>query len=645
MAARRDDDRERPEADDRRPTASAEDLAPSSGRSDLATLLRDLPPSDSTDHLPALTERVKTDLHRRWQQGRPVTLESYLEAFPELGSRDTVAADLVLAEYEARCRSGAPADLAGFEERFPHHAEALRRLVMPGEPGGPTTNSLLDQLGAVAAEPRGAPPGAPPSVTLDVKVATDLPEHFGRYRVLKRLGRGAMGTVYLADDTQLGRQVALKVPHFRTAGKSRAPSPHDLDRFYREARAAATLDHPNLCPVYEIGQVEGIPYLTMAYIRGRPLSKSIDPDRPIPPRRAAVVVRKLAKAMEEAHRHGVVHRDLKPSNIMVGSRRELVIMDFGLAWRVGAEDKRLTRRGLIVGTPAYMSPEQLSGRVEDLGPRCDIYSLGVIMYELLTARRPFDGPDTVILGQILYVDPVSPSAHRPDLDDRISAVCLKAMAKRPEDRYATMEELASALTDYLRRSTHTSRSPEPVAAPGLHRWADDDPRHSGTPTAIPSRPAEANSAGELAGSATTDQPNPAATFWEVWDRWVALVETIVLRPEKRRQLSRALYERSYKELIAACRAKAATASRQERDFYWKLEAFVLPWLTPKAIVQTDRDLLFSLLDQLQELTEEIEGRPRVPDDLGVLASARSAWVWGAATLLVVTIVSIWLVWM
>ena len=125
------------------------------------------------------------------------------------------------------------------------------------------------------------------------KVATELPEHFAHYRIVKRLGRGAMGAVYLAEDTRLGRHVALKVPHLRTSGKTRAMSPHDLDRFYREARAAATLNHPNLCPVYEVGQVEGTPYLTMAYIRGRPLSKYINPARPITPRRAAAVVRKL----------------------------------------------------------------------------------------------------------------------------------------------------------------------------------------------------------------------------------------------------------------------------------------------------------------------------------------------------------------
>jgi len=152
----------------------------------------------------------------------------------------------------------------------------LRTLVLPGNQEGPATHSLLDRLGEVAVRPGREPTGTTPAVDAFV----DLPERFGRYRILKRLGRGAMGVVYLAEDTQLGRRVALKVPHHLTAGGAQAPSQHDLDRFNQEARAAATLFHPNLCPVYETGQVDGVPYLTMAFISGRPLSKSIDPARP-----------------------------------------------------------------------------------------------------------------------------------------------------------------------------------------------------------------------------------------------------------------------------------------------------------------------------------------------------------------------------
>src|SRR5206468_1984583 len=176
--------------------------------------------------------------------------------------------------------------------------------------------------------------------------------------------------------------------------------------------------------------------------------------------RVAGMVRKLAQALEEAHFNGVVHRDLKPSNIMVNARGDLIIMDFGLVWRIGAQNERLTRVGLVVGTPTYMSPEQASGKVEAIGPCCDIYSLGVIMYELLTGRVPFEGPEAFVLGQILFVEPAPPSSHRPDLDPQLEAICLKAMAKNLEERYATMGEFAMALGDYLRAPTGDPRLPD-----------------------------------------------------------------------------------------------------------------------------------------------------------------------------------------
>ena len=184
------------------------------------------------------------------------------------------------------------------------------------------------------------------------------------------------------------------------------------------------------------------------------------------------MVRKLAQALEEAHYNGVVHRDLKPSNIMVNARGDLIIMDFGLVWRIGAQNERLTRVGLVVGTPMYMSPEQASGKVEAIGPGCDIYSLGVIMYELLTGRVPFEGPEAFVLGQILFVEPPPPSTYRPDLDPQLEAICLKAIAKSLDQRYATMGELAMALGDYLRSAEGAPRSIDvrwPGVAPGSPR--------------------------------------------------------------------------------------------------------------------------------------------------------------------------------
>jgi serine/threonine protein kinase/HEAT repeat protein len=275
-----------------------------------------------------------------------------------------------------------------------------------------------------------------------------------------------MGSVYLAHDTQLDRRVALKVPHIDPDG-----SPLALERFYREARAAATLHHPNLCPVYDAGQIDGVPYLTMAYVEGRPLTDFIDPKKPVAPRQAAALVRKLALALQEAHAKGVVHRDLKPGNVMITTAREPVVLDFGLARLARAKDMRLTQTGRVMGTPAYMPPEQVLGDVDAMGPGCDVYSLGVMLYELLTGRVPFEGTGMGVLALILTAVPQPPSALRPGLDARLEAICLKAMAKQAADRYASMSALAAALQDYLRGSSSAAPAP---AASSARRTGEDD---------------------------------------------------------------------------------------------------------------------------------------------------------------------------
>jgi serine/threonine protein kinase len=401
----------------------------------LAVRVAQLPPADKPLRLALLVGMVRIDLRRRWQRGQPVTVESYLESYPELGTPETVAAQLILEEYEARRQHGAPADRAEFARRFPGRAgqlwqylEQTCELTTPAESGLPTQ-----------ASPR--PAGFPTPLAHQAPAA--LPELFGRYRIVRQLGQGGMGTVYLAHDTQLDRRVALKVPHF-AAGDATA-----VERFYREARVAATLDHPNLCPIHDVGQYQGIHYLTMPYIEGQPLSEVLATSPTAPQRQAASLVRQVALALDEAHRRGIIHRDLKPSNIIINRRGEPVVMDFGLARQAESGDVRLTRSGAIVGTPAYMPPEQVDGAATLLGPTCDVYSLGVILYEMLTGRLPFQGGTTQVLCQILRDEPPRPSVYRPDLDPRLEAICRKAMAKRIKERYGSMADLAAALDQYL----------------------------------------------------------------------------------------------------------------------------------------------------------------------------------------------------
>jgi class 3 adenylate cyclase/predicted Ser/Thr protein kinase len=322
----------------------------------------------------------------------------------------------------------------------------------PG-PGDPTTieTDHKDRPGETASAPDQPDPtqqGQPAPISAPVESipgSQGLPESFGRYKILRRLGQGGMGAVYLAHDTQLDRPVALKVPHFGPEHR-----PQTLERFYREARAAALLHHPNICPVYDVGEIGGIHFLTMAYIEGQTLAELLPTLQTWPQRQVAALVQTIALALEEAHRHGVVHRDLKPSNIMLNQRREPVVMDFGLARRLQATDERLTRQGALLGTPAYMSPEQINESAEAAGPASDVYSLGVLLYELLTGRTPFQGPFPSLLVQIVSAEPESPSTYRPDLEKPLEAICCKALAREVKDRFARMADFAEALGAYLR---------------------------------------------------------------------------------------------------------------------------------------------------------------------------------------------------
>jgi serine/threonine protein kinase/WD40 repeat protein len=397
---------------------------------------------------PALVEAVKIDLERNWQQGRHVSVESYLRDYPELGTADTVPGDLLQAEWEARQRDGDMAAMAKLTARFPRRAEELRQLPQPGPAAVET-----------GLRTRTAVPGPPPPAH---SAPGSLPEQFGRYRILKLLGKGGMGAVYLAHDTQLDRPVALKVPRFHDDG------PEVLERFHREARAAALLHHPNICPVYDVGEIGGVHYLTMAYIEGQSLADRLKAGEPLPPREAADLVRQIALALEAAHRRGVIHRDLKPANVLLDADGKPVVTDFGLARRVDRQDAPLTQSGAPMGTPAYMPPEQVNGTPAAHGPGCDIYSLGVILYELLTGRKPFQGTVTEILLQITTQDPPRPSALRPGLNPQLEEIVMRAIAKKVEERYPNMGEFASALGDYLRQEG--SRT-EPVnrVAPYLDR--------------------------------------------------------------------------------------------------------------------------------------------------------------------------------
>jgi hypothetical protein len=422
----------------------------------LAAELRDLPPVGGPARAAVLIGLVRVDLEKRWQHGQKAKVEAYLKACPELGDADTVHLSVVLAEVEARQAAGGTVDFQELYERFPARATELRqKLEGTGEAAGETAaGRLTDVYTALVRSWEAASETAEAGASVKEKAGpVHLPEQFGRYRILGPLGRGAMGAVYLAEDTQLRRRVALKVPHLGVVSGAEG-----RERFLREARSAAALSHPNICPVYDAGEIDGTLFLTLAYLEGRPLAEATARG-PLPLRQAALLARKLALALAEAHAHGVVHRDLKPANVMLNLRGEPVVMDFGLARIVKQGDARLSQEGDLLGTPAYMAPEQVNGDVQAQGPLTDVYSLGAVLYEMVSGQAPFSGPLTKVLVQVANTEPRRPSALRSEVGPILDTIIRKAMAKRPEDRFTSMKDFAAALAGYLKQNTGDMEEP------------------------------------------------------------------------------------------------------------------------------------------------------------------------------------------
>lgn len=383
-----------------------------------------------------LHELISVELEHRWQQllstlpefatfpdagvqQGPPRLEDYGQLLEDhFGSRPSWPPKLILEEYRIRRRSGDRPDPQEYAERFPEIAGLRDRLHKVDEE--------FSRLPAAAAL-RGA------QIVLQ-----------GDYELRREIARGGMGIVYEAWQRSLKRTVAVKMIR---AGQF--ASPDAVRRFHAEAQAAARLNHPHIVPVYEVGRDGGQHFFSMGYVDGQSLSACVAQRGPLAPLEAVQLMLHVAAAVEYAHGQGVVHRDLKPQNVLLAKDNRPLVTDFGLAKYVNEEG--FTLDGQIVGTPSFMSPEQALGKLDEVGPRSDVYSLGALLYYLLTGRPPFHTasiPET--LRQVVDLEAVAPRSLNPEVGRDLETICLKCLEKDAAKRYASAQHLVEDLSRYVR---------------------------------------------------------------------------------------------------------------------------------------------------------------------------------------------------
>ncbi len=385
---------------------------------------------------------VRAELEQRIERGEYSVCEDVLTRAVDLSADPDSVLELIYAEYAALDRLGKNPDPNDYYRRFPHLRERLSLVLK-------IHAAFKHELGEEEASLSRWP-------WIDEASTDDNPHHaaagspkrIGQYEVLEEVGRGGMGIVFKARQVDLNRIVALKIIRSPLATRE------ELSRFRQEAVAAAQLEHPNIVTVHEISQHLGFPYLSFEFVSGGNLAERVA-ERPINANDAASFVQTLARAVAYAHGQGVVHRDLKPANILLTDDRQPKIADFGLAKlltdlaEAEGGPSTLTQTGAVLGTPCYMSPEQVGGKPETVGPATDIYALGAILYEMLTGRPPFQGESTIeTLEQIRHHEPTPPHRLRPRLRRDYDTICLKCLEKDPGRRYPS----ATALADDLARA-------------------------------------------------------------------------------------------------------------------------------------------------------------------------------------------------
>src|SRR5512140_722834 len=340
-------------------------------------------------------------------------------------------------------------------------------LLTSSQDGGLCPGCALENALGVQPASATSPLAPTPDASKGISAAPAQLGRLGDYELLEEIARGGMGVVYKARQVSLDRLVAVKMLLFGPLA-----SPEYVQRFRTEATAAGSLHHPNIVSIVEVGIHQGQHYLVMDFVNGPPLSRLVT-GQPLPARRAAGYVQTIAAAIHYAHERGVLHRDLKPSNVLLDENDQPKVTDFGLAKRL-EKDTELTLSGQVLGSPSYMAPEQAAAQRGLVGKRSDIYSLGAILYHLLTGRAPFVAATVAeTLQQVQTTEPVSPTILNPHLPRDLKTICLKCLEKQPARRYQTAQELAEELSRWLRGEPIRAR---PVSRPEkVWRWCRRKP--------------------------------------------------------------------------------------------------------------------------------------------------------------------------